>query len=283
MAPTSHRSRPTPPWWRPLLLVALLLLLALAPHNCSATTDPGPQQPKEHFIPGQEATRLQGKLFHCAWQFETSHARCNMGVIDKTARYAGWTLFPNHRVYKLRGRYPTEGIYYAVTIYDTRCVRVRVLHRACEWMATTAEHWCTVDLHTRSVPTAAAISPRKKARAGSFVNTPQSAGVLSTTGRAGHIHTHAHARAHTCTGMNTGAHARTHTRAHGERVTCQRTSCGRSGSACCRTTRRSRIPRRTLGRRSRPRGARRRDRSHADVPHQRGRAQHLAELGGAAT
>jgi hypothetical protein len=128
MAPTSHRSHPTPPWWRPLLLVALLLLLlALVPHNCSATTESRPQPQKEHFTPGQEAAKLQGKLFHCAWQFETSHARCNMGVIDKTARYAGWTLFPNHRVYKLRGRYPTEGIYYAVTIYDTRCVRVRVL------------------------------------------------------------------------------------------------------------------------------------------------------------
>lgn len=125
MAPASI-PRLSPPRWRQLHVVALLLLLlALAPPNYCGATDANPQQPKEHFIPGQEAAKLQGKLFHCAWQFETSHARCNMGVIDKTARYAGWTLFPNHRVYKLRGRYPTEGIYYAVTIYDTRCVSGR--------------------------------------------------------------------------------------------------------------------------------------------------------------
>lgn len=47
-----------------------------------------------------------------------------MGVIDKTARYAGWPVFPNHRVYRLRGRYPTDGVYYAITVYDTSGVHI---------------------------------------------------------------------------------------------------------------------------------------------------------------
>jgi type II secretory pathway pseudopilin PulG len=123
-----------------LLIVLALVLIPLAATSTSSSTSsrsqhpqhPQPeqqqqqqqQQQQHRFIPGQEAAKLQGRLFHCAWQFETSHGQCNMGVIDRTARYAGWTVFPNHRVYKLAGRYPTEGVYYAITVYDTSGVHI---------------------------------------------------------------------------------------------------------------------------------------------------------------
>lgn len=130
-----------------LLLLLVVLFLATAA--------------RASFVPGEEAAKQKGGLFKCAWQFETSHARCNMGVIDKTvracvdlclwvgsplfththkaqspqpiipthsqntqARYAGWTVFPNHRVYKLQGPYPTDGVYYALTVYDTSGVHI---------------------------------------------------------------------------------------------------------------------------------------------------------------
>ncbi len=49
-----------------------------------------------------------------------------------------------------------------------------------------------------------------------------------------------------------------------------------------RPTSRHRVPRRLLGGRADPRAARRRDRRHADLPHQRRRAQRLAQQRGAA-
>jgi len=139
-----------------------------------------------------ESFKLKGKLLHCAWQFETSYERCNMGVIDQTARYTGRTMpslppflppslppllpfmsqlyhplpaytfsisfltpelklplfsslgvsaltapslppsllpqggaiFPNHRVYKWAGRFPTQGHYFSITLYDDSGIHI---------------------------------------------------------------------------------------------------------------------------------------------------------------
>lgn len=169
---SSHRHRPRrPPPPRLVhqspalrLLVSLLLLLVGSNNSVAAHAHASASS----FIPGAEAAKQKGGLFHCAWQFETSHARCNMGIVDKTvrsdnaslitqsglsirfgdhalpsplppptprhqhphtlhthttsrqnqnqARYAGWPIFPNHRVYKLQGRFPTDGVYYALTV-----------------------------------------------------------------------------------------------------------------------------------------------------------------------
>lgn len=62
------------------LLVSLLLLLPLLIAHAHASAS------ASSFTPGAEAAKQKGGLFHCAWQFETSHARCNMGVVDKTVR-----------------------------------------------------------------------------------------------------------------------------------------------------------------------------------------------------